>query len=276
MPAFDPRILRIGIEVDGQLRVYDDLWMSATISKFANPLQNEAEVKIANLTRDARDFLLTETSPFNQLKKPRKLFIEAGRESIGAFALFQGDITEGTPSQPPDIILTLKAKTKQASKGVVLAQAYGAREQLSTIAKGVADALGLALVFEAQDKTVANYSFTGGALKQVEKLSEAGRVNAYVDDDRLIVKDYNVPLAQATHVLSKSSGLIGVPELNAQGVKVKYLLDPKSQLGGGIELESEIYPTVNGKYVIYKLSYEVSNRDTPFYCIAECKRKGAK
>ena len=155
MPAFDPRILRIGIEVDGQLRVYDDLWMSATISKFANPLQNEAEVKIANLTRDARDFLLTETSPFNQLKKPRKLFIEAGRESIGAFALFQGDITEGTPSQPPDIILTLKAKTKQAAKGIVLAQAYGAREQLSTIAKGVADALGLAMVFEAQDKAIA-------------------------------------------------------------------------------------------------------------------------
>lgn len=276
MPAFDPRILRIGIEVDGQLRVYDDLWMSATISKFANPLQNEAEVKIANLTRDARDFLLTETSPFNQLKKPRKLFIEAGRESIGAFALFQGDITEGTPSQPPDIILTLKAKTKQASKGIVLAQAYSAREQLSTIAKGVADALGLALVFEAQDKAIANYSFTGGALKQVEKLGEAGRVNAYVDDDRLIVKDYNVPLAQATHVLSKSSGLIGVPELTEQGVKVKYLLDPKSQLGGELELESEIYPAVNGKYVIYKLSYEVSNRDTPFYCIAECKRKGAK
>ena len=276
MPAFDPRILRIGIEVDGQLRVYDDLWMSATISKFANLLQNEAEVKIANLTRDARDFLLTETSPLNQLKKPRKLFIEAGRESIGVFALFQGDITGGTPSQPPDIILTLKAKTKQAAKGIVLAQAYGAREQLSTIAKGVADALGLALVFEAQDKAIANYSFTGGALKQVEKLGETGRVNAYVDDDRLIVKDYNVPLAQATHVLSKSSGLIGAPELTEQGVKVKYLLDPKSQLGGELELESEIYPAANGKYVIYQLSYEVSNRDTPFYCIAECKRKGAK
>jgi len=276
LPAFDPRILRIGIEVDGQLRVYDDLWMSATISKFANLLQNEAEVKIANLTRDARDFLLTETSPLNQLKKPRKLFIEAGRESIGVFALFQGDITGGTPSQPPDIILTLKAKTKQAAKGIVLAQAYGAREQLSTIAKGVADALGLALVFEAQDKAIANYSFTGGALKQVEKLGETGRVNAYVDDDRLIVKDYNVPLAQATHVLSKSSGLIGAPELTEQGVKVKYLLDPKSQLGGELELESEIYPAANGKYVIYQLSYEVSNRDTPFYCIAECKRKGAK
>lgn len=276
MPAFDARILRIGIEVDGQLRVYDGLWASATISKFANPLQNEAEVKIANLTRDARDFLLTETSPFNQSKKPRRIFIEAGRESIGAFSLFQGDITECSPSQPPDITLTLKAKTKQASKGVVLAAAYGAREQLSTIAKGVADALGLALVFEAQDKSIANYSFTGGALKQVEKLGEAGRVNAYVDDDRLIVKDWNAPLAQTTHVLSKSSGLIGVPELTEQGVKLKYLLDPKSQLGGEIELESEIYPAVNGKYIIYKLSYELSNRDTPFYCIAECKRKGAK
>jgi len=276
MPSFDPRILRIGIEVDGQLRTYDGLWATANIQKFANPLQNEAEVKIANLSRDVRDYLLTETSPFNQSKKPRRIIVEAGRDSIGAFRIFSGDITECSPSQPPDITLTIKAKTKQADKGLVVSVSQGAQEKLSVIAKGVAASLGLSLVFEAQDKMVSNYSFTGGALKQVSKLGDTGNVNAYVDDDRLIVKDYNVPLAQATHVLSKSSGLVGIPETTEQGVKVKYLLDPRSQLGGELELETEIYKAINGKYVIYKLSYELASRDTAWYCVAECKRKGAK
>ncbi len=276
MPSFDPRILRIGIEVDGQLRVYDGVWATATVQKFANPLQNEAEVKIANLSRDVRDYLLTETSPFNQSKKPKRITIEAGRESTGAFRLFVGDITECVPSQPPDITLTMKAKTKQADKGLVVAVALGAQEQMSVVAKGVAASLGLSLVFEATDKSIANYSFTGGALKQVAKLGEAGNVNAYVDDDRLVVKDYNAPLKEATSVLSAQSGLIGIPELTEQGVKVKYLLDPKSQLGGELELETDIYNAVNGKYVIYKLSYELASRDTAWYCIAECKRKGAK
>lgn len=276
MPSFDPRILRIGIEVDGQLRIYEGLWATATIQKFANPLQNEAEVKIANLSRDVRDYLLTETSPFNQSKKPKRITIEAGRESTGAARLFVGDITECTPSQPPDITLTLKAKTKQADKGLVVAVALGAQEKLSVAARGVASSLGLSLVFEAADKNIANYSFTGGALKQVAKLGEAGNVNAYVDDDRLIVKDYNAPLKETTSVLSASSGLIGIPELTEQGVKVKYLLDPKAALGGELELETEIYKAVNGKYVIYKLSYELASRDTAWYCVAECKRKGAK
>jgi hypothetical protein len=276
VPSFDPRILRIGIEVDGQLNVYDGLWATATISKFANPLQNEAEVKITNLSREVRDYLLTETSPFNQSKKPKRITIEAGRESTGAARLFIGDITECTPSQPPDITLTLKAKTKQADKGLVVAASLGAQEKLSVAAAGVAASLGLSLVFEAADKNIANYSFTGGALKQVAKLGEAGNVNAYVDDDRLVVKDYNVPLKQTTSVLSATSGLIGIPELTEQGVKVKYLLDPKAALGGELELETVIYKAVNGKYVIYKLSYELASRDTAWYCIAECKRKGAK
>lgn len=276
MSSFDPRILRIGIEVDGKLNVYEGLWATATISKFANPLQNEAEVKIANLSREVRDFLLTETSPFNQSKKPKRITIEAGRQSTGAYRLFIGDITECTPSQPPDITLTIKAKTKQADKGLVVAVSQGAQEKLSVIARGVAASLGLSLVFEAQDKNISNYSFTGGALKQVSKLGEAGNVNAYVDDDRLIVKDYNAPLAQVTSILSKSSGLVGIPELTEQGIKVKYLLDPKAQLGGELELDTEIYKAVNGKYVIYTLSYELASRDTAWYCIAECKRKGAK
>lgn len=274
--SFDPRVVRVGVEIAGKLNVFEGLHMTASGKKFANPLQNECEVRLMNLRKDARDFLLTEASPYNGNKSPKRLIVEAGRESIGAFQLFSGDITECSVAQPPDIVLTLKAKTGQYSKGLVLSRSMGASTPLSTIARAVADSLKLDLVFEARDRNVANYAFTGGALKEVDKLGEAGGVNAFVDDGRLIVKDYNAPLSRETHVLSARSGMVGVPELTEQGVKVRYLLDPATKLGGRLTIESELNPAANGDYVIYGLSFEVATRDTPFYYIAECKRQGAK
>jgi len=273
--ALDQRIVRVGIEVNGQLRMYDGLWVSATGTKFANPLQNECEVKIANLAKEVRDFILTETSPFNANRTPKRLVVEAGRQSTGTFRVFEGDITEASPSQAPDIVLTIKAKTGQFAKGTIVSKSEAPLVLLSKVAGGVASDLALSLVFEAKDRNISNYSFTGAALKQVEKLSQAGNVNAYIDDAKLVVKDYNAPLQGVTHTLSEASGLIGIPEITEQGVRVRYLLDPKAQLGGELRLESKLNPAASGDYVIFALSFEISNRDVQFYTIAECKRKGA-
>lgn len=276
MASLDPRILRIGVEVNGQLRTYDNLWMTATGTKFANPLQNECEVRITNLSREVRDYLLTETSPFNQNKTPKRIIIDAGRVSTGTFRLFEGDIVECQPTQAPDITLILKAKTGNFSKGKIVAKSQAAQTKLSRIAQEVAGDLNLSLQFEAQDKNIANYSFNGAALKQVDKLSEAGAVNAFVDDKVLVVKDYNVPLRNVSHVLSAETGLVGLPELTEQGIKVKYMLEPKTRLGGLLTVRSVVNPAVSGEYVTYKLGFEVANRDTPFYWIVEAKRRGSK
>lgn len=276
MAALDLRIVRVGIEVNGELRTYENLYVTASGTKFANPLQNECEIKIANLSKEVRDYLLTETSPFNSNKTPKRIVIDAGRESTGTFRLFEGDITEVIPSQAPDIMLTMKAKTGQFNKGTVIAVSQAPQVPLSRIAKDVADSLSLTLVFEAKDKNVSNYSFSGAALKQVEKLSAAGKVNAYIDDQKLIVKDYNVPLQGVTHTLSAESGMIGIPELTEQGIKVKYLLDPKSKLGGQLTVQSELNKALSGDYIIYKLSFDIASREPQFYWIAEAKRKGAK
>lgn len=276
MAELDLRIVRVGIEVDGQLRVYEDLWVSASGSKFANPLQNECEVRISNLSKDVRQYILTETSPLNANKTAKRVKVWAGRVSTGVFLLYEGDITDATPTQSPDITLTIKAKTGQFSKGTIVAKSHGAQAPLSRIASDAASALGLSLVFEASEKSIANYSFTGSALNQINKLSASGNVNAYVDDANLVVKDYNKPLAGITHTLSEATGMVGIPELTEQGVKVTFLLDPNAKLGGELVLDSKANPAMNGRYVIYKLNFEVSNRDVQFYTIAECKRAGEK
>lgn len=270
----DPRLLRIGVEVGGQLKLYEGLAMTASGTKFANANQNEAEVKITNLDQATRDYLLTETSPFNKNKKRKVLTVEAGRVSTGYSLVFSGDITNAVGAQPPDITITLKAATGDHAKGDIIATSQPGVAPLRNIAARVAQDMSLALDFQATPKQIANYTFTGSKVKQVEQLGVMGRVNAYIDDTTLVVKDFNAPLAKRTRELNLDTGMIGIPEFTEQGLKVKMLFDNQTVLGGGINITSRLNPAANGLYTVSKLSFELASRDTPFYYIAECARTG--
>lgn len=271
-PELDPRLLRIGIEINGQLKLYEGLAMTASGTKYANANQNECEVKITNLDQATRDYLLTETSPFNKNKKRKILTVEAGRKSTGYSLVFSGDITNAVGAQPPDITLTLKAATGDHAKGDIIAASQPGVAPLQNIASSVAQGLGASLVFEAKPKQISNYSFTGSKVKQIEQLGAMGRVNAYLDDNSLVVKDFNAPLEKRTRELNLDTGMIGIPEFTEQGIKVKMLFDSQTVLGGGINVTSKLNPAANGLYTVFKLGFELASRDTPFYYIAECTR----
>lgn len=272
----DDRLITVGIEVDGQLKEYTGLAIKTTGTKYGNPTQNECEVEIFNLAKSTRDYILTEANPFENKDKRKKLVLKAGRESYGTSQLYIGDIVEAIPSQPPDIGLKIKALTGNFEKGKIKSTAHGAKASLSQIAKGVAARNGLKLDMQASDKQIANYSHSGAVAKEVDKLGWTGGVNAYVDDDKLVIKEINQPLNGDVRYLSKDSGMIGIPELTEYGVKVKMLYDNKTTLGTALDVTSDIYPTATGQYVVYKLSWELCSRDTPFYLVAEAKRLDGK
>lgn len=270
--GLDPRLLRISVEINGQLKSYEDLAMTASGTKFANANQNECEVKLTNLDKTTRDYLLTETSPFNKNKRRKILRVEAGRVSTGYTLVFQGDITNAVGAQPPDIELTLKAATGDFQKGNIVARAQGGQTPMRNIASRVAQDLGLSLTYEASEKQIANYTHSGAAIGQVDKLAKMGRVNAYVDDGSLVVKDFNVPLRNRVRELNVDTGMIGIPEFTETGVKVKMFFDTQTVLGGAIRITSKMNPAANGLYTIAKLGFELASRDTPFYYIAEAVR----
>lgn len=272
MDKIDFRRLRISIEVDGIMKSYEGLQMTASGEKTANPIENSCQVEIFNLARETRNYLLTETSPFNENRTRKRIVVEAGRQSTGLTQLFMGDITSATPSQPPDIGLQMEARTGSYIKGNLVARSGEAQQPLSEIARMAAEDAGVGLEFEATDKKISNYAFTGGALKQVNQLSDAGNVNAFIDDDVLVVKDANKPRRNRRRLLTKDSGMIGIPEITEQGVKVQFLFDNETVVGGELVIKSELNPAVNGSYEIFKLSFDLSSRDTAWYYTAEAKR----
>lgn len=270
----DPRLLRVGVQIAGSIRWYTDVQIAVSITKFANPTQNEATVKITNMAKDARDYILTNSTPFNLLRIRKKIYVEAGRVSTGYFRVFEGDIWTATISQPPDIMLTMTCKTNQWDKGVIVATSYAGQVPAHTIAAGVASSLGLDLDYQADPINISNYNHTGSTIKQVDKLGDMGRVNAYVDDNKLVVKNFNKPLKNVNHVLSMETGMIGIPELTEQGFKATCLLNPNIRLGGNLTVKSTLNPAASASFCVFKLTYELTNRDVAFYVIAEGKRYG--
>lgn len=270
----DLRRIRIGIEVDGGINWYEDQNMNVTASgtKYANPLQNDCTVVISGLSTATRDYILTETSPFNSNRTPKRLIVEAGRVSSGVFRLFVGDIISAEPGSPPDVNLTIKAKTQNAQAGNVLAVEGAASQKLSAIADRVAREIGVALDFVATDKNIANFSYTGAALKMIELLQQAGRVRAFIDDEVLIVKDYGKSHLGRIKILNQESGMVGIPKPTESGLDVQYIIDGESLLGGMIRIDSRMFKAVNGDYIIDELKFEVSSRGDAFFYTAKCSR----
>lgn len=264
----DLRRVRVGVEVSGAVKWYEGLRVKASGTKYADPLQNDCTVTISGLNRQTRDYLLTETSPFNNNRTPKRIIVEVGRVSTGVFQLFIGDIVSSEPSSPPDLDLTIKAKTQNAQAGNIVSKAGPSSARLSDLSRQVANDLGLTLEFDAQDKNIGNYQHTGAALKQVEKLSAAGGVVAYIDNDKLIVKDSLRPLTNRVRVLNQDSGMVGVPKITEKGISVQFLIDPETTLGGALRIQSKINPAANGDYVINQLKFEVTTHDTPFFYTA--------
>lgn len=277
MAELDERIVKVTLEIEDQFITYDGLAIRATGSKYASATQNETVIRIANIEKEERDFLATVGTPFNRInnRKRNKVIVEAGRQSFGTIQFFVGDITTVDVSQPPDIWTTIKAITSQFQKGEVVSRTQPALSKFSTIAGQVANDLGLSLLFDAEDKNISNYAFTGPTIGQVDKLSEMSfGVDAYVDDETLVVKNRNQPVQGRVRPVDIQNGLVGKPEFTDFGVKVTVLADKDTKVGDAIDLTSELLPAANGRYIIYKMGFDIANRDTPFYYILETRRPG--
>ena len=270
----DTRRVVVELDTKSTRKRYEGMAISYSVTITGNAHMNEAQIKIANINKEDRDFILTATSPLRRHKERKTITLYAGYASTGIARLFCGDITASSVTQPPDIWLCVKAKTGFFARSSIVAVGGEERQSLSTLSGKVAGHLGLQLDFQADDKSIENYAFTGGAGLQVDKLGEMGLVNAYVDDDRLVVKPEGVALSGKVRRLSKHSGMVGIPELTEQGVKVKMLHDLETTVGGMLEITSELNPAANGRYVIFKATYTGESHGQPFYIEAEGRPEG--
>lgn len=276
MSSLDLRVIKISFDLgEGYTKTYESPFDITVIgTKYANQLQNECQVTIDNLDKTTQDYLLTATSPYNLNYSPKYIKVEAGRESYGTQVIFEGNIILSSVSQPPDIRMTLKCLTGNYAKGNILSRMQGGLVPLSVISKQIAQDLGVVLQFEATDKNIPNYQYAGSSTSPISLLNSYSGINGFVDNGILVIKDGFVPIKNTLTEVNENTGMVGIPSFTEQGLRVTYLINKETRIGGRLKLDSVQYPAVNGNYVIYKLGFQLATRDVPFYYIAECARYG--
>lgn len=277
MNDLDPRLVEVLVEVGANVhRFTGELAIRAQGMLFANPLNDICDVTIYNLDRQTQDYLLNATSPYSAIHEPKSVTVSAGRKSYGVSQIYRGSIVVSSATQPPDIGVTFSCMSGVSFNNVIYNVNAAGTSTLVEAVKRLADRLNARSQIELTNPpSISNYTFNGTASGELAYLNSFGNITAFLvegETNILYVKGSRVPLANTLRVVSEDTGMIGVPEWTELGIKVTFLIDKKTQIGGAIRIVSHRYPAFNGDYYIFKLGFSLASRDTPFYYIAEAAR----
>lgn len=268
----DPRLINLGIIIDGEISWYRNLYIHAKGMKFSNTNAGQCEITIFNLKKSSRERILRETNPLLSNRKLISVVLEVGRVSYGTKTFYQGSVFRSEATPKPDTGVRLKCIIGQNNKSKIVTRSANKLTKLSSIAKWVADDAGYGLSFEITDRNIRSYSFTGSAQSQLHQLEDLANAEVFVDNNTMYVKNINKALgSRVVRKLSAQSGLLEATGTEV-GAKMTMLWDPVTNIGGRIDLKSVINPSLNGSYVVFKLGFDVSTRSEPFYLSAECRR----
>lgn len=265
--AFDPRLVKVSITFEDGVHVYQDLMISARGRLLASAIASQCEVQIFNLNESHKNYILTQGSPYKFPRTLIPLSLEVGRESYGTFEIFNGQMLAGAATQPPDIGITLVSVNNSFLLGAIIASTQPPISSLKTICQQCATRNSLSLDFQATDKQIDNYSYSGSVAGELRNIEKIGGINVYSNNGKMIVLDSNKPRAGTVRLINAANGMVGVPEVTSSGVNVRVMIDNSLQLGGSVQVESEINPAANGVYKIVQMDFDLANRRDPFWYV---------
>lgn len=269
--AFDNRIIKVGLELEGGMQYFQDLSIVATGSKFTSSLDALCEVQIFNLTREQRNFILTQASYIRQPRPlPIRMSLDVGRESYGTFRLYDGYVYSALATQPPDIGILLSSLANNAQTSQFKGQTQSAKANFRTICQQVATENGKTLDFQATDKIIENWQSSSSLRDSIKSLHDLANVNVDADSDIMAVWDVGAPRKGEIRVINQTNGMVGIPEITEWGVRVKMMIDNSIKLGALVRVESDTNPAVNGEYTVSKIDFQIANRQQPFWYVLEC------
>lgn len=267
--AFDPRLVKVGIRINGVFTYFQDLDIRVQGQRFFSETSAFCTIKISNLTRDQRHWLLTNATPVlaNNIT-PAYITVDVGRQSYGTFRLFEGTCYTSTVTQPPDIGITFRSLDSSGLASAIQPTSFGPITRLSTISKYVADNLNPPVNLDfrvTNDVQIANFSTTSNTNDLIPRLNQIGGVVACVNNGTLIVRDINGFYQNREFTLDVQHGMVGLPQATESGCLAQMLVHPNVQIGDLININSVINPSVNGQYRISQIAFDIANRDTPFF-----------
>lgn len=258
-----------------ELKRLDGLAIKGRVSRQAGSTTATAKISIANLTQSDLTYLTTYTSPYVKPKTKKMINIYAGYENTGWGRIFSGDIITAIPDGKPDTWLNIDAKSLYYQNRIPLS--YGVSNiTTKELGQSISETLNLDFEWQAtSQKTIDLFNFAGSKAQLIKEFNKLDNIKMFEDNGKLKVVDNIVKRPENTaKIISKDTGMIGIPQPDQFGVKVRTLLDPSLFCGDWFNLQSVILPGLNGFYWIYNLDFIFASRETEFYSEIYGKAQG--
>ena len=125
-----------------------------------------------------------------------------------------------------------------------------------TIKKLMADAgLEVGEISLVNNEYIRPKVLSGRPMDILRQMANGTTEHFYDDNGKGYFIPVDTPRANATVKVAASEGLLNTPSRQAEFVTFKSMINPLFELGGNLELDSFIDPTVNGEYKIYDMVF---------------------
>lgn len=224
-------------------------------TKYAGAVAPEATVEIYGMKQDDMNSLTMLAWKALSIKRNT---IQIFALDAGAwFEVFHGNILDAVPDYEaaPDVPLRINAISLLFDK---LAKANPTSYKGSVAAADVIGKLAGSInyTFENQGVTalISNPYYPGTVVDQMRAVATAADCDLFVDGTCVAISLRAQPRDLPTVVISPSTGLIGYPSIDNQGIRLSCLWVPGLRIGAPVRIVSDI-PKANGDWRIYSLSF---------------------
>lgn len=218
-----------------------------------------------NMYADIRLFNLTQDTANRTLKKGAKITFRAGYvDSIDT--IFTGLIRNVFPERAgPDIIYRIVANS-DFNILQTINRTLGVNCSVTEIVKALAQAMGYSILINQDDfSEISNYprgyTLYGDPKVYLDRLAKVHDFAYIVENGRLVVtRNSSYRRGEAT-VISRSTGMEGMPEISEIGCDVAVRLSPNLRIGSLVNIQSE-YSTFNFSNLYFQEIAETRGQGT--------------
>lgn len=280
--AIGSRTLKVTFSLqNGDVILDETIEMRVRVRKMVLSIQNKCSIEVSNLSRTLRETLLSQFTQWRYrnvvagLADPNyvNVKVEAGYQSSSGDAtttIFEGQVVTATPvSAPPTIGIRLDCFSRQIDKTAFVTEPAPTSGTFKSYVEWAGKQMGVAQTIcdTSYDDTVLTNQFAtanrvSSLIIQIQDVFKPA-VAAFVDNNTLIVRDLNKMISAAQII--PVSEFIGTPMWTDWGVEFECLMNPAISLVNAASITSKMNPSLNGTYVVYDVTYDLTSRDTPFY-----------
>ncbi|MDR6234027.1 hypothetical protein QE440_001768 [Pseudomonas psychrotolerans] len=191
-----------------------------------------------------------------------RLFTRSGNETQAL--AFEGTIANASVdyARMPEVCIQVDAFAAFTEAGRAIAvNSYKGSTDVASVVEALAKSIGFAFTNNGVTAKLASPYLSGSAIKQIRDVCKAAGVFYDIHNGSVDIWAAGVNRDNLTFLLSPETGLIGYPEFDAVGLKIKCEYNPDIILGRRIQVKSSI-PQGNGIFTARIVRHELA-AETP-------------